>query len=172
MKFKLSFLISLFISSIHAQYNPKTFNWKNAGFKGPKPVYSQNLNILNFGGDNTNNNSNNLALSNAISALNNQGGTIYFPPGVYKFTASVSISRDSIQLKGAGYDSTQLRFNLNGNIVNCININGSAINSDTTAFLAPGYRDSSKVTVFNPNIFSSGDWVYLQCNDSSYMAST
>jgi hypothetical protein len=155
-------------ASLSAQ-SYKTFNWKDAGFKGVKPVYNQTVNIMNTGGNNTNSASNNAALIAAIAALNNKGGVIYFPKGVYSFTGSISINRDSITFKGAGYDSTQLRFNFGGVLNNCINIWGSQVNTDTTSFSSPGIRDSSSVNVLNAGAFSAGQWVYLQTSDNAYM---
>ena len=152
--------------------NIKTFNWKDAGFKGIKPSYTQTVNIMNFGGNNTNSLANNTALTNAIAALNNKGGVVYFPKGVYSFTGQVSVNRDSITFKGAGYDSTKLKFNLSGVLNNCINIYGTQVNTDTTSFSSPGVRDSNWVNVLNPAIFAVGQWVYLQCTDNAYMASS
>ena len=152
--------------------NIKTFNWKDAGFKGIKPSYTQTVNIMNFGGNNTNSLANNTALTNAIAALNNKGGVVYFPKGVYSFTGQVSVNRDSITFKGAGYDSTKLKFNLSGVLNNCINIYGTQVNTDTTSFTSPGVRDSNWVNVLNPAIFAVGQWVYLQCTDNAYMASS
>ncbi len=172
--FKKCFLILVFAVSfkmLPQAYTIKTFNWKDAGFKGNKPSYTQTVNIMNYGGNNTNSASNNIALANAIAALNN-GGVVFFPKGVYSFTSQVTLSRDSITFKGAGNDSTHLRFNLNGVLNNCINILGSEINSDTTSFSMPGVRDSSWVNVLNAAIYQPGDWVYLQTLDVAYMASS
>jgi hypothetical protein len=152
-------------------YTIKTFNWKDAGFKGLKPAYNYTVNIMNFGGSNNGTGSNNQALSSAIAALNGKGGVVYFPKGVYTFTNNINISRDSITFKGAGSDSTQLRFNLGGILNNCINAWGSQVNPDTTSFSSAGVRDSNSVNVISSATFAPGQWVYLQTNDSSYMIS-
>lgn len=150
----------------------KKFNWSDAGFKGLKPTYSQTVNILNYGGNNTNSASNNSALLTAISALAGKGGVVYFPMGVYSFTGQISITRDSITFKGAGSDSTQLRFNLSGTANNCINIIGSQITSDSASFSSAGMRDSNWVNVLNASVYQAGQWVYLQNNDNAYMHDT
>jgi hypothetical protein len=155
-------------ASLSAQ-SYKTFNWKDAGFKGIKPVYNQTVNIMSTGGNNTNSAPNNAALAAAIVALNNKGGVIWFPKGVYSFTGNISLNRDSITFKGAGYDSTHLRFNLSGVLNNCFNIWGSQVNTDTTSFSSPGVIDSSWVNVLNASAFQAGQWVYLQTTDNSYM---
>lgn len=173
MKYLLSVIVWFFTLTVNSQgYSIKKFNWNDAGFKGNKPVYNQTVNILNYGGNNNNTGSNNLALSNAISALNGKGGVVYFPKGVYSFSNTISINRDSITFKGAGYDSTHLRFNMNGISNNCINIYGTQINSDTTSFSIPGVRDSSWVQALNTATFQPNQWVYLQTDDINYMTST
>ncbi|MDX2173492.1 MAG: T9SS type A sorting domain-containing protein [Bacteroidota bacterium] len=173
---KISFLslaIIITLSGFSQAYSIKTFNWNDAGFKGTKPTYFQSVNIMSFGGNNTNSAPNNTALNNAITALGISGGVVYFPKGVYSFTGQVSVNRDSITFKGAGYDSTQLRFNLSGVLNNCINVYGSQVNTDTTSFTSAGVRDSNWVNVLNAGSFSVGQWVYLQCNnDVAYMSSS
>jgi hypothetical protein len=153
-------------------YSAYKTNWKDAGYKGAKPNFTLTVNIMNYGGNNTNAAANNNALSSAIAALNGKPGTVYFPPGVYSFTGQVTVNRDSIAFKGAGYDSTKLKFNLSGILNNCLNINGSQNNADTTSFTQAGKRDSNSVTVLNSSLYQVNQWVYLQCTDNTYMAST
>jgi hypothetical protein len=153
-------------------YNIKTFNWKDAGYNGAKPVYTQTVNILNFGGNNLNQGSNHLALQSAIVALNNQPGVVFFPKGVYSFTASINVNRDSILFLGAGSDSSELRFNLSGVANNCFNIWGSTMVPDSSSFVSAGRRDSSSAEVMNAAIFQPGHWVYLQTSDNAYMFSS
>jgi hypothetical protein len=171
-QYSLLFVLCICLNIMGQVPSLKTTNWKDAGYKGLKPSYNQTVNILNYGGNSTNTAANNVALANAIAALNNKGGVVYFPKGVYSFTGQVTVPKDSITYKGAGYDSTQLRFNLSGVLNNCININGTQVNADTTSFSTPGVRDSNWVNVLNPTAFNVGDWVYLQTTDVAYMAST
>ena len=59
------------------------------------------VNILDYGGDNTNATSSRTALTNAIAALPN-GGTVFFPTGQYNFgNTSYQIDTAHITLKGA-----------------------------------------------------------------------
>lgn len=169
---KILFLFLIGISELIAQpYSIRTFNWKDAGYKGAKPVYSQTINIMNVGGNNTNSAPNNSALNTAIAALNGSPGVIYFPAGIYSFTSAVSINRDSITFSGSGYTATQLRFNLNGALNSCINILGSQVNADTSSFAQAGRIDSNWVNVLNASIFQVGDWVNLSTTDNAYMFS-
>lgn len=173
MRYILPLLFLLYSGLTNGQtYTVYKTNWKDAGYKGIKPTFTQSVNILNHGGNNTGSGSNNTALQTAISALGGQPGIIYFPPGIYTFTGQVSINRDSLILKGAGYDSTFLKFNLNGILNNCINIYGTQLNADTSSFSQTGIRDSNSVNVLNPGLYQPGQWVYLQTTDNAYMAST
>lgn len=169
-------VIALLVCLVHysgAQtYSAYKTNWKDAGHVGPKPTFTTVINIMNYGGNNTNSGNNNTALNSAIAALAGKPGVIYFPPGVYSFTNQVTISRDSIVLRGAGYDSTKLKFNQNGVLNNSFNINGTQFINDTTSFSTPGVRDSNSVTVLNPSLFQANQWVHLQTTDNAYMAST
>jgi hypothetical protein len=165
-------LLIFAVCCLSAQVTIKKFNWQDAGFKGSKPVYTQTINILNTGGVNNGTGSNNQAFAAAVTQLNNKGGVIYFPPGVYNFTSSIVFTRDSITVVGAGYQLTHFRFNLGSSLSPCMNISGSEVAADTTSFLNAGVRDSASVQVINAAAFNVGQWVYLQCNDNAYMAST
>jgi hypothetical protein len=171
MNFQNLFTTALFLSEISLVAQIKTTNWSDAGYKGSKPVFAQTVNIMSVGG-NTNGISNNGALISAISALNNKAGVIYFPPGIYSFTSGVNLNKDSILLLGAGHGSTRLYFSMSGAAGHCFTINGAQVDSDTSSFTSPGVRDSNWTNVLNSSKFKAGDWVYLQCNDSAYMAST
>jgi hypothetical protein len=149
----------------------RTTNWHQAGLHGSRPVYTQTINITAHGGS-PSAQSNNAALAAAINALNKKPGVIFFPPGVYTFTAQVNITRDSIIFVGAGHDRTRLNFKMNGVLNHCINIAGKELNTDTTAFTTVAVRDSNSVMVNNAGFLNSGDWVYLQCNDSAYVTSS
>lgn len=160
------------LSFLNAQNNIKKFNWEDAGYKGQKPVYTQTVNILSAGGNNSGSSANDLAFSNAIAQLNNKGGVIYFPSGTYNFTSSINFSRDSITVVGAGYDQTRLQFNMGSSLSPCIYIGGGDAPSDTSSFVFSGVRDSISAQLINATVFGVGQWVYLQCNDNAYMAST
>ena len=79
------------------------------------PIY---LNILSYGGNGNGSADNVSALNSAFSALSAfpAGGTIYFPPGKYHFSAAVyyttpsSASPWSVRVLGAGSDSSILQW--------------------------------------------------------------
>ncbi|MFN6038853.1 MAG: glycosyl hydrolase family 28-related protein [Bacteroidota bacterium] len=166
-------LIFLFPTFLKSQsYTPKKTNWQQAGYLGIKPIFTNTVNVLNFGADNSGNSSNNTALTNAIASLSGQPGVIYFPPGNYLFSSNININRDSLIIQGAGSTQTQFMFNLNGSAGNCININGSQNNSDTSSITLSAARDSVWTTVVNSSSFNTGDWVYLTMNDSNLLFSS
>lgn len=169
---KLLFIILLLgFYTVSAQYTIQKTNWNNAGYRGTKPSFTQVVNMINFGADNTGVNSSNTAFTNAVGSLNGKPGVIYFPAGTYSFNAAININRDSIVLRGAGYDSTQLRFNLSGQEVNLININGTISAADTTQLTAPGNRQSTTIIVNNAASFHAGDWIVLTMDDQAYTTS-
>jgi hypothetical protein len=99
------------------------------------------------------------AVMSAINSLGGSLGYIYFPPGNYLFTSSVSIP-DSAILKGFLSDSSTLLFDFGGNNGNCIKINGSVV-SDTID-LDEGYsKDSFWVTTDSAFIFDSLDYAEI-----------
>ena len=152
-------------------YAPARPDWQGAGCTTARPAIAQTVNILAQGADNTGMVSCNAALAAAISALNGKPGIIYFPAGNYFFNAEVNISRDSIVLRGAGYDSTRLRFDLSGQIANLMNISGSE-GTDTAVLVAPALRGAATIAVNSASAFHPGDWLRLSMNDTSYMTST
>lgn len=66
------------------------------------------VSVLDFGADPTGNTDSTTAIQNAINSLPNsggggqQGGTVYFPPGVYKISSVLSITVSGTRLVGAG----------------------------------------------------------------------
>lgn len=153
-------------------YNPKKTNWSYAGYSGTKPVFTNTVNVLNFGGDNTGISSNNTAFNNAVASLSGQPGIIFFPPGNYLFTATVNINRDSLVIQGSGSSQTQLIFNLNGSSSHCISSTGAQVNSDTSSLIQTAARDSFSVDILQSATFSPNDWIYLTMNDSNLLFSS
>ena len=157
---------------VHAQnYTIQKTNWQEAGYRGTKPVFSQTVNVLNYGADNTGTTSSNTALLNAMAALNGQAGVVFFPAGTYFFNNNIVINRDSIVLRGAGYDSTELRFDLSGQLSNLIQVSGQQ-SIDTAVLTATAVRGTFTATVVNAAPFHVNDWVTLSMDDQAYMTAT
>jgi len=157
----------------HAQtYRLEKTNWQDAGYQGAKPVFSRVVDLLQYGADPTGTLSSNTALTNAVSALNGQAGVILFPAGTYYFDAAVNINRDSIVFRGAGHDSTLLRFDLGRQVQNLITIEGSLSTTDSALLTSSGIKNALSVAVSNATAFRPGDWVVLNMNDQAFMTSS
>lgn len=153
------------------QYRVERTNWQDAGYEGTRPVFTQSVSVLQYGADNTGVSSCNTALTSAINALNGRPGIILFPAGTYYFDAAVHIGRDSIILRGAGHDSTRLRFNLAGQLQSLITINGGPATADTAMLSAGGARSATSLQVADASRFQPGDWVVLAMDDQAYTTS-
>ena len=167
-----SIVLFLFSLQLTAQLSAlKTSNWHEAGFRGTYPVYTQTLNIMNYGGS-ISGAENNSALSSAIAALNGAPGVVFFPAGVYSFTGQVNVNRDSILFVGEGHTATRWEFEMAGTLNHCVNISGSTFSGDSSSVKKDAGRGTNTVEVQSAAAFKTGDWVYLQCNDSAFMASS
>lgn len=159
-------LLFFFISPVCSQMLPaeRGTNWSIAGFPGNIPVYPATRNIMDYGGNGNAVAANDAALQNAISSLNNENGTIYFPAGTFAFTAPVLL-RSGLVLKGEGALNTILQFNLSGNF-SLINIAGNlspVATSITQTVLKGGYS----FTVADAALFNTGDYIKLYQNDAA-----
>jgi len=172
MKFYLSFLLALIALRTSAQsgYNPVKGYWSAAGYSGTRPEFAETRSMQDYGADVSGVESSNEALRKAIASLNGKPGTIVFPAGTYYFDRAVNIERDSLILRGAGHDSTRLRFDLEGQLSNLINLNGTAT-ADTSLLAAAFRRGDSVITVDNPESFHTGDWITLSVDDAAFMVS-
>lgn len=141
----------------------RSCNWAKAGYPGNTPVYTSVRNIIAYGGNGNGSLANDMALQNAVSSLNGESGTIYFPGGTFVFNNPI-ILRSNIVLKGDGAANSILRFNLGGNS-SCINIvgNSTAMISRITADAVKG---ASFILVNDPTLFSVNDHVKIYQNDS------
>ena len=168
----LSALLLLTSVTLRSQTIPaaRTVNWHSAGLSGPVPAYTNSISIVSFGGVGDGITINNTALQNAIVSFGGNAGVIYFPKGIFKFTTNIDLA-DSIILRGAASDSTQLRFDMGGILNNCLNIHGTQLSS-VYRFTASSQKDSSKITIDFTGGLSAGDYIKIYQNDSSIIASS
>ncbi|MDK2909104.1 MAG: hypothetical protein PWR20_671 [Bacteroidales bacterium] len=116
------------------------------------------LNILDFGADSTGSVDNSVALSSALNALLPAGGTIYFPPGNYLFTSTVSIP-SGIRIKGAGAALTKILFNNQG-LGDCLVVAGTSTNISDT--LIGDYNKDSRILIVKaPLKYVKGDYIKI-----------
>lgn len=158
----------LLLLSLNAQTIPadRRVNWqqitKDYTYKTPVKAVS----ITDFDGVADGKTDNSDALKQAMASFQNRAGTVLFPAGIYLFNSTVSLP-DSIQLKGAGSDVTELRFDLNQQPKNCISITGTAENHFVS--LKGGYSfGGSKLLSDSASYFHAGDWVEILENNGSW----
>ena len=89
--FSSVFLLAIITASVFGQVIPvdRITDWTLAGYPNKIPVYSPIKNITNFGGNGDGISTNDLALQQAISSLNNEQGIVYFPAGTYLFNKPI-----------------------------------------------------------------------------------
>lgn len=166
--------IILFLAANHAhgQIVPQAriTDWSKAGLQDTVPAYSNVLNIMNYGGDNTGLLPNDLAFMAALLALNNHAGTIYFPAGNYLFNQTISLP-DSTIIKGNGSSQTRLLFNLNGSPQNMIDIRGTK-GGAVWNINQPVLKNDTMLSLSNTNNLNTGDWIQLFCNDNNLITSS
>ncbi len=137
----------------------RAVDWKSA-YNGFNPIFpTLQINILDFGALGDGITDDHQAISDAISSLEDEGGTIYFPPGNYLINSPINFSND-IVFKGQGADSTILIFDLGGQALNCINIS----KAQTTNFISvsSGFtKESNKLYCPDCEDLEKGDFAEI-----------
>lgn len=142
-------------------------NWSTAGLSAPIESLPTELNMADYGAHIQSIIPNDDILDNALADLNGEPGVIYFPPGFYLFEQPINMY-SGLVLRGAGADSTILRFDLKG-AGNCVNFTGVALKS--TAQITSGIiKDQSSVKV-DAHDFQPGDYYHLIQNDDDLVES-
>lgn len=164
----LSTAILFFITTIVSAQLPADRKelWSAAGYFGMGDSGAVYLDVTTFGAVGDGMTDNYSAVSSAINSLNGGRGVVYFPPGEYLIRQTLSLP-DSVILKGAGSDSTFLKFDLNGVVGNCINISASGlgVNADVIGGFS---RGSNYIVVSDPSSFSSGDFADLYQSNGTW----
>lgn len=164
--FTAFFLLAIITASAVAQVIPanRITDFTMVGYPGKIPVYPLVKNIINFGGTGNGTSTNDLALQQAISSLNNQQGIVYFPAGTYLFNKSI-LPGNGIVLKGEGAGNTTLLFNLAGSN-DLIKIAGAATNivANITSSI---YKNSTSLPADNASLFEVNDYVKIFQNDAA-----
>jgi len=92
-------------TSVHG--GDATFNG-NAFIHGPDPWFD----VRQFGAVGNGSTDDTTAIQSAITAaVSNAGGRVYFPPGTYLISSTLTITSDNVELQGAGWSSQILAKN-------------------------------------------------------------
>jgi len=168
--------LTLLLSIISAALigNAQTFDasnstaWENAGLVAPFEIPENEVNILDFGADNTGATSCNSAYNSAISNLNGAAGTVYFPEGEYLFESGISIPSYTV-LKGESAE-TVLKFDLGGS-GDAIIVNGT-LHSQQHSLAQSAAKGTNSIELSDASAFSVGELVRLGLDDEDIMFSS
>ncbi|REK47782.1 MAG: T9SS C-terminal target domain-containing protein [Bacteroidetes bacterium] len=143
----------------------RTANWQISGYSDSIPDPQHVVSVMNFGAVANGISDDFNAVNSAIQSLAGNRGVVYFPPGEYLIASSLNLP-DSVILRGAGSDSTWLKFDLQGIALNCINITGSITSVfDTISKAAFG---SDTIHLNNTALYSAGDFIELLQDNGSW----
>lgn len=170
---KLYYSILLLCLSIYstAQIIPDAnrVDWSGAGYPTPSfPEADTLVNVMDFGavGDGVADDRD--AVVAAIAAVSGHLGLIYFPPGTYKITSTVSLPSNVI-LHGEGPTATFIKFNMGGSAIDGFRISGSVNNTEIPVI--SGYTKGSMQLIIDDayeNFFTAGDYVELRQTNGSW----
>jgi hypothetical protein len=158
----------LFPILIYSQVIPpeRQVNWSDALKSYEYNVPVNEVNVMDFGATGNGVDNDRPAVLNAIASLNGNLGYVYFPPGNYLLTGSLSLP-DSVILKGFSSETSVLKFNFSGSANNCIQMSGTA----TSVFVRidTGFvKGSSWIKSDSAFLFSAGDYAEIIENNGSW----
>lgn len=164
----LSILFFIHFTSYSQTFSPERVTaWENAGLTTELHAPQNQVSVIDFGADNTGQTNCSVAVVDAISSLNGNAGTVYFPEGEYFFSSGISIP-DSVFLKGESSE-TELIFDLNGS-GDLIRLNGT-INS-TQYTIVNATKGSYELELSDATGLEIGDIIRLYQFDENYMFSS
>ena len=168
---RISFLSILFFiqfTSYSQTFSPERVTaWENAGLTTELQAPQNQVSVIDFGADNTGQANCSVAVADAITSLNGNAGTIYFPAGEYFFSSGISIP-DSVFLKGESSE-TELIFDLDGS-GDLIRLNGTI--SPTQYTIVSATKGSYELELSDATGLEIGDIVRLYQFDEDYMFSS
>ncbi len=135
-------------------------DWSQAGCSANLPNPSIQVNIMDFGANNSGTQTNNAALAAAISNLNGRFGIIQFPPGEFLFTANLKLP-DSVIVRGSGSDSTQFSFDIPLSVQNCFTIYKPQ-SPFWNKIVSTGDFGSSELLLEDSTWLRNGDWAEIR----------
>ena len=164
------FLFGLFqfIAVAQTTYPQQRFvDWRAAGCSTFDISGFQLIDLGSIGLDPTGQNDCSSLLNQLILAHQNDSIVLQFPAGVFKFGASLQL-HSNVVLQGAGAQQTILRFDLSQQ--NSAIVASGSVSATTLALAAIPVKGQTKLICQN-HAFQNGDWLRLQCNDSSLVTS-
>ncbi len=140
-------------------------DWSVAGYPGSYTYFPEPdtfVNVIDFGAVGDGVADDRSAVVAAIASVSGNMGMVYFPPGIYKITSTISIPSDVI-LHGEGATATFIQFNMGGSAIDGFSIAGSV--NGTEVPVVSGYTKGSTQLVIDAayeNFFVPGDYIELR----------
>lgn len=163
----LSFFYAFLVAS-QTIPSDRTVDWKLAGIRDTTTSNFTNLDALENGLSNDGSVANDNALTSLL-ASHPESLILYFPTGTYLFNAPISL-RSNVVLRGAGAPSTILKID-HGGSGHGIVAEGSIEINDTCGIF-PAQKNNTALRVFNPSVFTPGDWIRIIQQDSDLVYSS
>jgi len=136
-------------------------DWSVTGKKDIFPNTRDTLNIMNFGGNKDSAADNKTAIEQAMQALANREGVIYFPPGKYLFKGSVTM-RPGVTIQGSGTMLTFFYFAASAGTSSDAFVIGSYNYPAAFSDVIAGYnKESKQLKLQSPNDFVGASYVEL-----------
>jgi hypothetical protein len=170
MRFIVTFWFSFLSFNVMAQVipNSRIIDWSIAGLNNFNES-SNVINFLNHGGDNSGQNSNDVALANLLSSIPSSGAVLFFPDGEYLFNQRI-VLKSNIIIRGESSNYTVFNFNLGG-ANNCIQITGGQTSHEAQV-LSNLSKGQSVFEVSDTSNFLVGGLAILSDNDSDKVTSS
>lgn len=164
---RILLLIIIFCRLIYAQNitQDRRTTWSTNFFQVSPDT---TINILDYGADNTGTVNCLPAYTQILSDFPVESIHIYFPPGIYLFTASINL-RSNMVISGAGADSTLLKFNGSG-INNFIQVYGASVGT-TVPLISHYSKDDTYVMASEVSTLQSGDYIKILEDDAGRITS-
>lgn len=155
-------LFLLFSYAMCAQVIPETnrVDWSQAGLIQEIPSSENTMSVMDFGATGNGINNDSPAVIAAMEELNNEAGTLFFPPGTYLLNQPIS-TYSNLTIRGAGAAETHLLFFLSSDNVH--SIQSSASQSSSFLPITSGYsKGSTQVVVEEVTDIQAGDFIEIQ----------
>lgn len=132
------------------------------GESPPSPAWPT-LNLVDYGADPRGTNPSDLAFEQALAAAPASGAILEFPAGRYRFEGRLVVSRGNLLVRGAGAQTTFLRFSKTEgmNYGGHIEFASALTTTDETPLSADAARDTTYVEVTDSSVFVPGDDVLV-----------
>jgi len=159
----MAIILCFFVSvKICAQIIPeeRIVDWSGAGLMQNIEEPSQIVSVVDFGAVGNGVVDDTQAIQDAINALEENAGILFFPSGIYFITESLS-AHSGLIIRGEGSEETHLKFLLSSDSQNAINV--TAAQSSTYFSVLSGFeKESYNLELSSTSGFQIGDFLEIR----------